>query len=286
MSISATTQKLTEITGEAPTQMTVLQGGCIGEVYQVTFSKHPPLAIKVAPSEKGKLDIEGFMLTYLHTNSPLPVPRVYYSASDLLVMDFLPGKSRFYKNAQVHAAELLAALHQIKAPQFGLERDTLIGGLHQPNSWTSGWLPFFREYRILHMARLAYQEGRLSVELLNRLEKFCERMPLWLSEPEHPSLLHGDAWTTNILAEGDKITGFLDPAIYYGHPEIELAFTTLFNTFDTHFFQRYSEISPIEPGFFELRKDLYNLYPLLVHVRLFGSSYAQPIEQTLKRLGC
>lgn len=89
-----------------------------------------------------------------------------------------------------------------------------------------------------------------------------------------------------MLASGNRITGFLDPALYYGHPEIELAFTTLFNTFGEAFFNRYQELTPIPPGFFELRRDLYNLYPLLAHVNIFGGGYIAPIEETLKRIGC
>jgi fructosamine-3-kinase len=77
----------------------------------------------------------------------------------------------------------------------------------------------------------------------------------------------------------------VDPAIYFGHPEIELAFTTMFGTFGQAFFQAYEELSPLEPGFHEQRLDLYNLYPTLVHVRLFGASYLAGIERTLARVG-
>ncbi len=107
----------------------------------------------------------------------------------------------------------------------------------------------------------------------------------WLAEPPHPSLLHGDVWTTNVLASKGRITGFIDPAVYYGHPEIELAFTTLFGTFSRPFFERYHELRPIPDGFFETRKDIYNLYPLLVHACLFGSSYAMSVDAIVSRLG-
>src|SRR5690606_31505376 len=100
-----------------------------------------------------------------------------------------------------------------------------------------------------------------------------------------PALIHGDLWTTNILAQDGRITGFLDPAIYYAHPEIELAFSTLFNTFDAPFFERYRQLRPLEPGFFETRRDIYNLYPLLVHVRLFGGGYVGALERFLRRFG-
>ena len=82
-----------------------------------------------------------------------------------------------------------------------------------------------------------------------------------------------------------RIAAFVDPAIYCGSPEIELAFTTLFGTFGKPFFEAYADIMPLEPGFHELRAHLYNLYPRLVHVRLFGSSYLAGIDATLTRLG-
>ena len=107
------------------------------------------------------------------------------------------------------------------------------------------------------------------------------KLDVLLEEPAHPSLLHGDVWTTNVLAEENRITGFIDPAVYFGHPEIELAFISLFSTFGPAFFNRYNELRPISPDFFETRKDIYNLYPLLVHVRLFGGGYVADVESIL-----
>ena len=98
-------------------------------------------------------------------------------------------------------------------------------------------------------------------------------------------MLHGDLWGGNILCHDDKIAGLIDPAIYYGDREIDLAFGTLFGDLTPEFFKQYDEVSKIEPGFFEERRDLYNLYPLLVHVRLFGGSYVDSVDQTLSRFG-
>ena len=86
------------------------------------------------------------------------------------------------------------------------------------------------------------------------------------------------------LSDG-RVTAFIDPAVYYGHPETELAFITLFNTFGDPFFDAYHALRPIRPGFFELRRDIHNLYPLLVHARLFGSSYLDGVERVIARLG-
>ena len=108
---------------------------------------------------------------------------------------------------------------------------------------------------------------------MRRIERLAERLDDYLIEPAFPSLLHGDLWTGNVLTRSGRVAGFVDPAIYCGSPEIELAFGTLFGTFGEAFFEAYASAMPLEPGFHELRLSLYNLYPRLVHVRLFGSSY-------------
>jgi fructosamine-3-kinase len=271
--------------GATLVDMGPIGGGCIGKVYRVHAADGHHFVVKADSGPAPRLDIEAFMLEYLREYSGLPVPQIIFSSPSLLVMTDLPGKSSFSAPAQTHAAELLATLHSTGAPAFGLERDTLIGGLHQPNPKTESWLNFFREHRLLYMAEQGVSSGRLSTEMAQRVARFADSLERWLREPVKPSLIHGDVWTTNVLAAGARITGFLDPAIYYADPEIELAFTTLFGTFGEPFFNRYHEISPIAPGFFEERRDIYNLYPLLVHVRLFGGSYVSSVGRILSRFG-
>lgn len=271
--------------GQTPVDCAPLHGGCISAVYRVRFATGPSLIAKVDEDDAGILPVEAFMLCYLAENTALPVPEVRHASERLLIMSDLPGDSRFGPAAERHAAELLAALHAHTAPAYGFERDTVIGGLHQPNPPTESWLPFFRDQRLRHMAGEAARAGRLPADLRVRLEHLCQRLDELLPEPTRPSLIHGDLWTTNVLSEGSYITAFLDPAIYFGHNEIELAFITLFGTFGHDFFARYHELRPIAPGFFEARRHLYNLYPLLVHVRLFGGAYVTSVAQTLQRYG-
>lgn len=262
-----------------------LSGGCIGEVSLIDLADGRRIVAKRDRGSKPRLDIEGYMLRYLREHSALPVPEVFWSEPKALLMSFEPGESHFSARGQALAAEFLAALHGVSAPAFGLERDTLIGGLHQANSLTPSWVDFFREHRLLHMAREAHRESHLPAALLTRIERFAADLDKFIAEPIHPSLLHGDVWTTNVLAENHRITAFLDPAIYYGHAEVELAFTTLFGTFGPAFFEAYGALRPIAPGFFEIRRDIYNLYPLLVHVRLFGASYLSGVTATIARHG-
>jgi fructosamine-3-kinase len=260
-----------------------LSGGCIGDVYQVELDDGRSIVAKVADGTGAMLGVEGYMLRYLREHGRLPVPEVYHSADTLLLMEFIEGDSELDAGAQEHAAELLADLHGVRGQAFGLERDTVIGGLHQPNLAYEKWIPFFCEQRLLYMGHEAARAGRLPVSVLARLEILASQLEKWLIEPEYPSLIHGDMWTTNILAKDGRITGFIDPAIYYAHPEIELAFSTLFGTFGQPFFQRYHQLRPITPGFFEERRDIYNLYPLLVHVRLFGGGYVGAVDQILRK---
>ena len=273
--------RLSDITGQEPLAATPLSGGCIAQVAKVELADDTAVVVKLAP--EGGLALEGRMLSDLAMVDKVPVPEVLAASDDLLVLAFIPSDGRLGASAERHAAELLAGLHGVGAEAFGYPYDTLIGALPQPNPWTESWIDFFRDQRLLAMGRRALEAGRLPATSFGRLETLCGRLGTWIDEPNRPALIHGDLWDGNILAAGGRIAALLDPAIYYADPEIELAFTTLFGTFGEIFFERYGELRPIAPGFFEARRELYNLYPLLVHVTLFGGGYVQSVERTLDR---
>ena len=252
-----------------------LAGGCIGDVQALDLVDGRRVVVKVGGAQ---LNLEGWMLKYLAVHSTLPVPDVLHMEPDLLVLSYIETAGSINVDAQRDAADHLARLHTVKGRTFGLERDTLIGGLTQPNKETTSWRTFFVEQRLLYMGRQAMTAGRLPTATFKRIETLCGSVGQWIDEPAAPSLIHGDMWTGNVLCKAGRIAGFVDPAIYYADPEIELAFSTLFGTFDDAFFERYQEHRPLAPGFFEERRDLYNLYPLLVHVRLFGGSYLNSVE--------
>ncbi|MBV9453710.1 MAG: fructosamine kinase family protein [Rubrobacter sp.] len=258
-------------------------GGCIGEVYKVELEGGAKLVAKVDRESESHLDREAYMLRYLRERSGIPVPEVFYGSETLLLMQFVEGDNRFSGEAQRHAAELLAELHGLTADAYGHERDTLIGSLEQPNPPTKSWVEFFRDQRLLYLAGVAFDAARLPSEDLRRIERLAAKLDELVEEPERPSLVHGDVWSGNVLAKGDRITAFLDPAIYYADHEIELAFISLFNSFGKPFFERYKEIRGIRTGFFKRRRDLYNLYPLLVHVYFFGGSYLDAVRGVLHR---
>jgi len=271
--------------GERLRSVRPLGGGCIGEVYRAELEDGTPLVAKVDRAGESHLDREAYMLRYLREKTDLPVPEVFHGSEILLLMEFVEGTNRFSEEAEHHAAELLAALHGVTAGGYGHERDTLIGSLDQPNPRTTSWVEFFRERRLLYAARVAHGAGRLPEEDLIRVGRLADRLDDLIGEPNPPALVHGDAWRGNVLAKDGRISAFLDPAIYHADPEIELAFISLFNSFGDAFMRRYAQIRPIREGFFETRRDLYNLYPLLVHTYYFGGGYLVSVQSILGRFG-
>lgn len=275
-------RRIEAILNQQAIRLRSLSGGMIGDVYKVDFAHIPAIIAKIGESSYD-LTIEAYMLQYLKQHSNLPIPKVIHSSSDLMLIEYMQGNSNLTTASQMHLAELLADLHQVTSDQYGLERDTLIGPLAQPNPLSDSWIDFFREHRLRYMSRVAFGAGQLSNDLLVRLYKFADALDKYLIEPEKPSLIHGDMWTTNILVHEGKVTGIIDPSIYYAHNEIELAY--MFGSVKEVFFERYQEIVPIDPAFFEVRRHIYSLYPLLVHVRLFGGGYSSMVDSTLKIFG-
>ena len=267
--------------GRRPRRLSPLSGGCIAEVYRADLEDGDAVVVKSA--SQGDLTLEAFMLGYLAENSALPVPAVRHAAADLLIIDYVEAGDGIDDRAEAHAADLLAALHGITAPRYGFERDTLIGPLAQPNPWTESWTAFFAERRLLHFGRVALEAGHLPAGTLRQLEALCGRLPGLIGAAAAPSLIHGDVWGGNLLVRGGRVAAFVDPAIHFADAEVELAFSTLFGTFGEAFFRRYGALRPLRPGFFEARRDLYNLYPLLVHTALFGGHYAQSVARIAGR---
>lgn len=262
-----------------------LSGGCVGEVYRARLQNGGDAVVKIDESDRPRLDVEASMLRYLATQSSLRVPAVWADEPNLLIMEYIEHDGRSGPDVEREAADALASLHDITNPTYGFEDDTLIGGLTLPNPECDDWARFFAEHRLRDMGRRCLTAGHLDRKTFSRIEAVCDRIDQWIESPRPPSLIHGDVWSGNVLTDGGHLAGFVDPAIYYADPEIELAFIGLFDTFGDRFYRRYGESRPIDDGFFEYRKDLYNLFPLVVHVRLFAGSYVGQLRSTLRRLG-
>lgn len=261
-----------------------LSGGMISNVVKVTLDNHQTLVVKLSDTDHD-LTIEAYMLQYLKDHSQLPIPRVIHVTPQMMLLDYIDGTTGLNTATQGELGKLLAQLHQVTATQFGLERDTLIGPIHQPNPLSDSWISFYREQRLLYMANIALQSSYLPQEIYQRIQRFAVSLGKFLIEPESPVLIHGDMWTTNILVNQNQIVGIIDPALYYGHNEIELAYMTLFGSVGQAFFDTYTQVIPVDTAFFEVHRHVYNLYPLLVHVTIFGKKYNDLVDSTLNIFG-
>ena len=258
-----------------------LDGGMIGSVYRVDLADGTRRVAKVGDTP---LTVEAFMLEYLAEHTDLPVPAVYHATDDLLLIEYVEGTSEITPAVERDLADHLVRLHDVSADAFGFPRDTLDGPLRQPNPWTDSWVDFYRDQRLDPATDGAREHGPLTGDLADRLASVSDDLDTLLQEPDRPALVHGDVWRTNLLARDGRVVAFLDPAIYYADPEIELAYVDWTDTGGGPFFDRYRERRGIDDGFFETRRDVYTLYPLLVHVRLFGEEYLDELDRTLERI--
>ncbi|MCW5514693.1 fructosamine kinase family protein [Muriicola sp. Z0-33] len=174
----------------------------------------------------------------------------------------------------------LAELHLCGSEYFGLEEDNYIGSLPQSNSKHNNWANFYARERLHHQLQLALEKKLLRAEEVpdvQTLESVIEKY----TGGAMPGLLHGDLWGGNYLISSRGDPYLIDPAVYYGHHEVDIAMTKLFGGFDNAFYQAYHEIIPQSERFVE-RQDLYQLYYLLVHLNLFGSSYYPAVINCIK----
>jgi fructosamine-3-kinase len=175
----------------------------------------------------------------------------------------------------------LARLHRHSQAQFGLDRDNYIGSLNQGNAQAADWPSFFIHQRLEPQLKMARDRQRLGDGAAFRFERLFMLIDGIFPE-EPPALLHGDMWSGNILCDAKGQPVLLDPAVYYGHREMDLAMTRLFGGFEDPFHAAYQGEWPLAEGW-EERVDLCNLYPLMVHVNLFGGGYTAQVESIIKR---
>ena len=176
----------------------------------------------------------------------------------------------------------LAKMHLEKTSKtYGFQHDNYIGKLPQPNRSDESWIEFFILNRLEYQLNLAITNHMVSGSFIDRYRKLYELLP-GLLPGEKPSLLHGDLWSGNVMVGHNGKVCLIDPAVYYGHREIELAFTRMFGGFGEPFYHAYDEGYPLVPGF-EERSRIYNIYPHMVHVNRFGTSYLSGVEQVLRK---
>lgn len=226
---------------------------------------------------------EALALQFLKANTSLYIPNVsgFGKKGDLnfLLTEWIPSgrkNMKFWENL----GQGLAQLHMVSSKNFGLDHDNYIAVLPQINSPKATWAEFFISHRLEPMLGKAFYDGLIDKSFLDKFRDIYDKLPS-IFPNEIPALLHGDLWSGNVMETALGEPALIDPAIYFGHREVDLAFSKLFGGFDMRFYDAYEDVFPLEPGF-EERVKIYNLYPLLVHLNLFGKSYLPPIEKTVK----
>ncbi len=260
-------------------------GGCINPGGKlVTTSGVFFLKWNDAKRFPGMFAVEADGLEMLRRPGALYVPNVVHSGRagmfQFLLLEFISQSVR-RENYWDEFGRSLAQLHQQSSTQYGLDQDNYIGSLRQKNTLTSSWIRFFIDARLRPQLQTGLERRSIDYTLTAKFEALFEKLPSLLPE-ERPSLLHGDLWSGNLMTTSAGRPCLIDPAVYFGHREVDLAMTQLFGGFDDRFFDAYNECYPLITGY-EDRLPLYNLYPLLVHVNLFGGGYKAQVEQVLKQ---
>ena len=227
-----------------------------------------------------------------------PCPEVLYADADMLALAWIDhqlvqprategqGKKAAAKDAARIVARLhRAALQSSSSPFFGYAYDTPLGSLLQDNRANANWIAFYREQRLLPLVRACQEAGQIDLELARAIENLPLEDLLAHRNGVRPALLHGDLWRGNMLFAEDRLAALIDPALYYGDPQVDCAMLRLFPALCDHFFDAYREAaaSSLSREEEQLCDDLYALYPLLVHCLLFGRRYNLPLARVLHR---
>ncbi len=269
--------------GAAVQRTLPLSGGDINDAFEVTLENGDRVFVKTHPSPpSGMFEAEAHGLRWLKEARAVRVPDVIAFSDEApayLALELIaPGKRMSHFDEVLGRG--LAALHAYGAPSFGLDRDNFIGRLPQTNAPADDWPSFYWRRRLEAQLRLATDRGLIDSKTERQFQELQRVLADRVGPSEPPSRLHGDLWGGNLHVDEDGCPCVIDPAAYGGHREVDLAMMRLFGGFGARVFAAYQEASPLAPGH-EERIPLYQLYPLLVHVNLFGGAYVGSVKRAL-----
>jgi protein-ribulosamine 3-kinase len=259
-------------------------GGCINNGGRLSTSAGEYfLKWNVRDKYPGMFLAEAKGLALLQAANALPIPAVIdigeTEEHQFLLLEYIDEKPK-QKNYWEVLGEGLAMQHQQTSATFGLDHDNYIGSLPQRNTPSDDWIHFFIEHRLNAQVQCAVRSGKITSAVGKDFDTLFNKLPSILPI-ERPSLLHGDLWSGNLITDNKGQPCLIDPAVYFGNREAEIAFTKLFGGFSAAFYDSYNANYPLMAGH-EKRRDLYNLYPLLVHVNLFGGGYVSQVVSILR----
>ena len=281
--LSRRVARTVEILGAEP-----VTGGCIHETAHLSTNLQEDFFLKWAPgpvSDAFAAEADG--LGALRDATGLTVPEVIgYSDAEgspaWLLLEYVPRGSPAADYAE-RLGEALAILHQADEGPYGWHRSNYIGSLPQTNTWMDDWPSFWWSERLEPQLVLANDNGRLA-GLDREWATLESKLPKLLggAAADGRSILHGDLWSGNVYPGPDGGPVLVDPAVYRGHSEVDLAMTELFGGFPRGFYTAYEGCRSLTDGYAEIRRHVYQLYPLLVHVNLFGGGYVKGVAGALR----
>jgi protein-ribulosamine 3-kinase len=278
---------ITDNTGTSASSIELLMvgGGSINQTYQILINKKEKFFCKINSASRFPLmfEKEKSGLEILASAKIIRVPAVIgtftENDSQVILLEWIEQGVRSERFWKIFG-EQLAALHSIPCGYAGLNEDNYMGALSQFNHPSSEWTDFFIHQRLEPQIRLALDKRLLQPLHHKQFEKLYKALP-GIFPPANLCLLHGDLWSGNFLCDHLSLPVLIDPAVYYGHPAMDLAMTTLFGGFDPIFYQSYNRQIPFPTNHKE-QWEICNLYPLLIHLNLFGKGYLQSIVSIIQ----
>jgi fructosamine-3-kinase len=263
--MDALAEKAAALLGSALSRTETLGGGDLSQILRIRLADGREAVVKNGPAPR----VEAAMLRAIAA-SGAPAPAVLAEDDELLAIEPLPRGGNLSR-AWASLGAALAKLHGTLGERYGWPVNYAFGSVIIGNGWSDDWPRFWAERRLLVHA------GQIPSALARRIEALAADLPGRLPPRPAPSLLHGDLWGGNVLVSGDRVSALIDPACYYGHAEVDFAMLCLFDRPDPVFYDAYG---PVDPGHGE-RLPIYQLWPALMHLRLFGNSYRPLIERLL-----
>jgi fructosamine-3-kinase len=262
-----------------------ISGGDISKCFKIQTQKNSYF-IKANRSQNAltMFQAEAFSLDLIRNTNTIKTPEVLFCDTfqeySFLILEYIESKSPSsldFENLGIKLAEL----NQNTSDTFGLKQDNFIGSLFQSNKTSSSWFEFYTNQRLLPQLQLAKQKGLLSNNECPSEKIISEKLESLFLDVK-PSLLHGDLWSGNYLISKDGTPYLIDPAIYYGHYEVDMAMSKLFGGFGESFYRAHSKYFPVTQKT-SSRIEIYQLYYLMVHLNLFGKSYYDSVKSILKK---
>jgi len=276
---------ISSLIGEKIIHHKPISGGDISSAFLVKTSKNYYfLKVNSKKSALAMFLSEKKGLAAISKTRTIATPKVYhcelFEHSAFILLEYIESKTPTSKDFETFAFQL-ARLHKNTTSKFGCNFDNYIGSLPQSNRRHQNWTTFYLEERIFPQLELAKSKHLLATNDIPQKQQMyyvCQE----LFQNITPSLLHGDLWSGNYLINNDGTPYLIDPSVYYGHNEIDIAMSKLFGGFDPSFYQTYQEYFPISEQT-NARISLYQLYYLLVHLNLFGNSYVGSVKNILSK---